>query len=248
MSATLLAVALLLAPAPVPAADKNALVTAQGEVPEARVIDVAIEVFAPGVSDTPASPLLEKGIRASVRKSEARYIPTHLRNTLQSTGQWGAVRVVPGGTGWAELLLTGKILKSNGKDLELDIQARDATGRLWIDRKYAQAADTTAYAKDRPLDGRDPFQALYNRVANDLLRERERRKPQELAAARAVAELRFAAFMAPGAYTSYLATSGSGVTTLVRMPTRSAGNFNSITLRGIQRSISRWPLAACGSI
>lgn len=220
MLTTLLATALLLAPGPVAAdkVDKKALVVAQGEVPEARVIDVAIEVFAPGVSDTPASPLLEKGIRASVRKSEARYIPTHLRNTLQSTGQWGAVRVVPGGAGWAELLLTGKILKSNGKDLELEIQARDATGRLWIDRKYAQAADTTAYAKDRPLDGRDPFQALYNRVANDLLRERERRKPQELAAARAVAELRFAAFMAPGAYASYLATSGSGVTTLVRLP------------------------------
>ena len=81
MSATLLAAALLLAPGPVAAdkgADKKALVVAQGEVPEARVIDVAIEVFAPGVSDTPASPLLEKGIRASVRKSEARYIPTHL--------------------------------------------------------------------------------------------------------------------------------------------------------------------------
>jgi hypothetical protein len=217
MLATLLATALL-APVPAPASDKGALVVAQGEVPEARVIDVAIDVFAPGVSDTPASPLLEKGIRASVRKSEARYIPTHLRNTLQSTGQWGAVRVVPGGAGWAELLLTGKILKSNGKDLELEIQARDATGRVWIDRKYAQAADTSAYAKDRPLDGRDPFQALYNRVANDLLRERERRKPQELAAARAVAELRFAAFMAPDPFASYLTTSGSGVTTLVRLP------------------------------
>ena len=116
MLAMLLATALL---APVPGSvpkpdkpDKKALVVAQGEVPEARLIDVAIDVFAPGVSDTPASPLLEKGIRASVRKSEARYIPTHLRNILQSTGQWGAVRVVPGGAAWAELLVTGKILKS----------------------------------------------------------------------------------------------------------------------------------------
>ena len=40
--------------------------------------------------------MLQKGIRSAVRKSEARYIPIHLRNTLQSTGQWGAVRVVPG--------------------------------------------------------------------------------------------------------------------------------------------------------
>jgi hypothetical protein len=217
---TLLATALLLAPGPVAAdkADKKALVVAQGEVPEAGLIDVSIDLFAPGVSDTPASPLLEKGIRSSVRKAESRYIPTHLRNTLQSTGQWGAVRVVPGGAGWAELLVTGKILKSNGKDLQLELEARDATGRVWLDRKYAQSADTTAYAKDRPLDGRDPFQALYNRVANDLLRERERRKPKELEAARAIAELRFAAFMSPDPYASYLASDSGGTSTVVRLP------------------------------
>ena len=217
MLATLLATALL-APAPAQAPDKNGLAVAQGEVPEARLIDVAIDVFAPGVSDTPASPLLEKGIRASVRKSEARYIPTHLRNTLQSTGQWGAVRVVPGGATWAELLVTGKILKSNGKDLAIEVQAWDATGRMWLDRKYVQRADITAYAKDRPLDGRDPFQKLYNRVANDLLRQRDRLKPKELEAARAVAELRFAAYMSPDPYAAYLATDEYDDSRIVKLP------------------------------
>ena len=200
------------------AASKSTLVVAQGEVPEARIVDIAIDLLAPGVSDTPASPLLQQGIRAAVRKSEARYIPTHLRNTLQATGQWGAVRVVPGGAGWAELLVTGKILKSNGKDLELELEARDAAGRVWVDRRYAQTADTTAYAKDRPLDGHDPFQALYNRFANDLLRERDRRKPKQLADARAIAELRFAAYMAPDPYASYLATSRGGTSTILRLP------------------------------
>jgi hypothetical protein len=215
---TRVATALLLLAAGSFAAEKNALVIAKGEVPEAQLVDVSIDLFAPGVSDTPPSPMLQKGIRASVRKSESRYIPTHLRNTLQSTGQWGAVRVVPGGAGWGELLVTGKILKSNGKDLELELRASDATGRVWLDRKYAQAADVTAYAKERPLDGHDPFQALYNRIANDLLRERERRKPKQLADARAVAEMRFAAYMAPDPFASYVATDRSGATTIVRLP------------------------------
>ena len=218
MRSTRVATALLLLAAGSSAAEKNALVIAKGEVPEAQLVDVSIDLFAPGVSDTPPSPMLQKGIRASVRKSESRYIPTHLRNTLQSTGQWGAVRVVPGGAGWGELLVTGKILKSNGKDLELELRASDATGRVWLDRKYAQAADVTAYAKERPLDGHDPFQALYNRIANDLLRERERRKPKELADARAVAEMRFAAYMAPDPFASYVATDRSGATTIVRLP------------------------------
>jgi hypothetical protein len=219
MLATLVATLLLApAPGPAPASDKNGLAVAQGELPEARLVDVAIDVFAPGVSETPASPLLEKGIRASVRKSEARYIPTHLRNVLQSTGQWGAVRVVPGGAAWAELLVSGKILKSNGKDLAIELVARDATGRIWLDRKYAQQADVTAYAKDRPLDGRDPFQALYNRVANDLVRARDRRSPKELEAVRALAELRFAAYMSPEPFAAYLADDDEYTSHVVKLP------------------------------
>jgi hypothetical protein len=197
---------------------KDALAVAKGEVPEARLVDVAIDLFSPGVSDTPPSPLLQQGIRSAVRKSEARYVPIHLRNTLQSTGQWGAVRVVPGGASWAELQLQGKIEKSNGKDLEIELRARDAAGRVWLERTYKQRADTSAYAKDRPLDGRDPFQALYNRIANDLLRERDRRKPKELAAAREVATLRFAAEMSPDPYATYLATDGKGRSNVVRLP------------------------------
>jgi hypothetical protein len=202
-----------------PAGDKKAeLVVAQGELPEALVVDVAIDLFSPGVSDTPPSPLLQKGIRASVRKSEARYIPIHLRNTLQSSGQWGAVRVVPGGASWAELLVTGTIEKSNGKDLELELSARDAAGRVWLERSYKQSADVSAYAKERPLDGRDPFQALYNRVANDLVRERGKRKPQELQAAREVASLRFVAEMEADPYATYLATDAKGRSRVLRLP------------------------------
>ena len=219
LGGTRLALFFTLVAAPSLSADgRSDLKVAKGEVPEALVVDVAIDLFSPGVSDTPASPMLQKGIRAAVRKSEARYIPIQLRNTLQSTGQWGAVRVIPGGASWAELVVTGSIEKSNGKDLVVELQARDAAGRLWLDRKYSQSADLAAYAKDRPLDGRDPFQALYNRIANDLLRERDRRKPQELQAAREIASLRFAAEMVPDPYAAYLATDGKGRARLVKLP------------------------------
>jgi hypothetical protein len=194
------------------------LALAKGEIPEDRLIDVAIDLFSPGINEADPSPLLKKGIRAAVRKSESRYVPIHLRNTLQSTGQWGAVRVVPGGAEWAEVLVTGTIAKSNGKDLEVEITARDAAGRVWVERDYKEKADTTAYAKDRPVDGRDPFQALYNRVANDLVRARDKRKPAELAAARDVARLRFAASMAPDPYAAYVSVDKKGRGRVERLP------------------------------
>ena len=208
----------LLALAPLASAGDDALLLPKAEIPEDRLVDVAIDLFSPGVDDSPTAALLQKGIRAAVRKSEARYLPIHLRNTLQSTGQWGAVRVVPGGAAWAEIFVAGTIERSNGKDLVVRISARDAAGRAWVDREYKQRADTTAYAKDRPVDGRDPFQALYNRVANDLVRARDKRKPRELAEVRDVARLRFAASMAPDPYAGYLATGRKGRARVERLP------------------------------
>jgi hypothetical protein len=230
LTAGLLVLASTFAAAPAGAATRKVdLVMAQGELPDAKVVDVAIDIFAPGVSDAPASPMLQQGIRSSVRKSEARYMPTHLRDTLQSTGQWGEVRVIPGGASWAQLLVTGRIDKSNGKDVALELQARDAAGRVWLDKRYTQRADTTAYAKDRPLDGRDPFQSLYNRVANDLARERDRRSAKELQASRDVAALRFAAEMAPDPYASYLATDSKGRSKLVKLPAADDPMFRRIS-------------------
>jgi hypothetical protein len=209
--------ALLASPALVSGGSDDQLLLAKGEIPEDRLVDVGIDLFALGVNPAKPSALLDKGIRVAVRKSEGRYFPIHLRNTVQSTGQWGAVRVVPGGAAWAEVLVTGTIVKSNGKDLAIDVTAKDATGRVWLERSYREQADTAAYAKDRPLDGRDPFQPLYNRVANDLVRARDKRAPRELAQLREVAQLRFAASMAPDPYASYLAEKKGSLRAL-RMP------------------------------
>jgi hypothetical protein len=204
--------------ATVAAADDDALVLPATEIPEERLVDVAIDLFSPGVGQGLGAVSQQKGIRAAVRRSEARYIPTHLRNTLQSTGQWGAVRVVPGGSDWAELLVTGSIEKSNGKDLDVHVTVRDAAGRRWLDKDYKQRADTTAYAKDRPVDGRDPFQALYNRVANDLVRARDKRKPKELAEVHELARLRFAASLSPDPYARYFAVRKDGRVRVERLP------------------------------
>jgi hypothetical protein len=98
------------------------------------------------------------------------------------------------------------------------ITARDASGREWLQRKYRQRADTTAYARERPVDARDPFQALYNRIANDLARERDKRKVPDLVALRELASLRFAALMAPDPYEGYIETNDRGRSRAVRLP------------------------------
>jgi hypothetical protein len=189
----------------------------KGPVPEEQLLDVAIDLFSPSVDESDRETLARKSLHPSVRKSEARYFPIHLRNTLQSTGQWGAVRVVPGGAHWADLSVLGRIVKSNGKDLELEVRAIDATGEQWLDEEYHETATALSYATDR-LGSLDPFQSVYNEIANDLVEARSKRKPHELQRVRQVAALRFDAEFAPDAFGPYLVSDKKGRYKAVRLP------------------------------
>ena len=217
-----LAVLVGLGPAPLALAgdDYVEAVLPRGEVPEEQLLDVTIDLFSPSIDDHDREELAKKGIQPSVRKAEARFLPTHLRNTLQSTGQWGAVRVVPGGVPWAELSIVGKIEKSHGKELKVKVVAWDATGQKWLDEEYRGKAKVLSYAAEN-LDGLDPFQSLYNEIANDLVKKREKVKKKDLVRIREVARLRFAAEFAPDTYGPYLESDKKGRYEVVRLPDES---------------------------
>jgi len=100
------------------------------------------------------------------------------------------------------------------------VEAADATGRRWLHKRYKGEADQSAYQSDR-LGQYEPFQELYNRIANDLLAARDDLKASELVAVRRVSTLRFAAQLAPDAFTPYLDARRSGRWALRRLPAES---------------------------
>jgi hypothetical protein len=190
---------------------------AKGEVPEARLLDVGIELFAPGVDEGDRQKLAKVGLTPELRRSEGRFIAFHLKKTLESTGHWGTVRVLPGPGEGLDLTVTGRIRESNGKRLAVSVEARDASGRRWLERRYSGQADTTAYHTER-VGRQEAFQEVYNRIANDLLESLEDRSDEELATVRQIAGLRFASQILPEAYTPYVKSNGSGRFSLVRLP------------------------------
>jgi len=215
-----LAALLLAAALPATAAIETAhAIQAQTEIPEEQLLDVGIEVFDPGLPEetVPTFKQQEKGVFTEVRNSEARYIPFHLKDTLQATGHWGAVRVVPAGMSNVELTVKGQIIKSNGKNLVLTVQAVDATSKVWFDKRYKGEADIEAYLPDQ-LEIADPFQALYNTIANDLLAARSKLKPGAIETIREVAGLKFASDLAPDAFADYLETNRKGRHKIERLP------------------------------
>jgi hypothetical protein len=181
-------------------------VQATSEVTSERLLDVGIHVFDAGIpKEVEENPDLadEKRVYPDIRRAEARYLPSQLRDTLAGTAQWGAVRVVPSLVDSTDLIISGKILESDGASLKLAIHAQDSTGRVWLDKEYEGQADTRAYREGGNL-GRDPFENVYVNIANDLLAARKKLASAQLAEVQRVSELRFASEFAPAAFDGYL--------------------------------------------
>ena len=189
------------------------------EVPEKQLLDVWVELFDPG--ELPEDEDEAMGLSMDIREAEARYIPEQLRTTMESTGHWGAVRLVPRATSGGELLVQGKILTSDGEQLALQIKALDATGREWFNRNYEEEIDASDY-RSRGLTGNRPdsdvFQSLYNTLANDLAEYLRTLPAADIATIRQVAELRFAADLSPEAFSRHLAFDKKGRYTIVHLP------------------------------
>ncbi len=189
---------------------------AEAEVAEPQLLDVGIGVFDANV---PATEKEQKAQRVDpdVRAAEARYMPVLLATTLQGTGYWGQVRVVPRGLTAFDVNIAGTILESTGQKLKLAVVATDATGRVWFSKDYEGVPDTRSY-KTGATTKRDPFQNLYVQVADDLSAVRAKLKPGDFAKIRNLALLRFDAEMAPYAYQGYVQKQHDGTYKVLRLP------------------------------
>jgi hypothetical protein len=190
---------------------------AEKELAESALLDVGIQTFDPGIDDADSAE--QEGVLPEIRKSEARYIPVHLKNTMQRTGYWGSVRVIPTSTEAMDVLVTGKILRSDGETLELAIDANDATGRHWFSHVYEASTQSSEYKNDRRGEN-DPFQDLYNTIANDLAKHKASLTSADYKTIREVSELRFAAWLAPEAFSPYLTKDEDGVWHVKSLPAR----------------------------
>ncbi len=176
-------------------------------------LDVDVVVFDPGVDKT------TRGAAASLgmRRAEARYMAYTLRRTLDRTDFWGEVNVVPEPMESTDLTVSGRILVSNGLHLSLEVEVRDATGRVWFKDTFHGGATRYSYADDR-LRAEDPFQSVYNAVADRLARERNALEAATLERIRLTSEMRFARDLASSRFEDYLSRSDDGRWQIERFP------------------------------
>ena len=192
-------------------------IVATQELDSSELLDVAIVVF--DSEELTDKEIGELGLSEEIRRAEERYIPIHLKYTMQRTGHWGAVRVVPAENA-AHVQVLGTIIRSDGEQLSLDIEAYDSRGVPWFEKSYREELDLVDFHGTSPGE-KDPFQDLYNTIANDLVEHRSQLTPDAIREIQQISELRTAQDMASDAFTGHLSRNEEGRYSLIRLPVES---------------------------
>lgn len=190
-----------------------------------QALNVGIEVF-DSLETNEAVERSGAAIFSEIRSTETQFLPVALRSTLLESNQWGIVRVLPDADPSMDLQINGTVIRSNGVDLLLKIRAVDSTGQLWLEREYADIARVADYPDTAPslLDrggityNEDPFQDIYNAIANDLIDIRNAMDANMLRRISDVTQMRYASDLAPEAFAEFLTTDAQNLLTIARLP------------------------------
>ncbi len=184
------------------------------QLQESMLLDVGILLFEKGeITD---KQIEKEGANENIREAESRYMAYHLKETMQKSNGWGAIRVLPEKSYIADVLVTGTILTSNGEEMMVKINVMDSTGQAWFEKSYKTYADDETYLQTRP--GRDVYQYVYNRIANDIRKHRKKLTDKELISIRNTSEIRYAAGISPDPFSSYIDSNPDGQSTITRLP------------------------------
>src|SRR5690606_3776593 len=162
--------------------------------------------------------LYEDGVYVHIRRAESIYMATQLRATLQRAGYWGTVWTTPDASVAADLDVTTRIEQSDGHIVRVHVTARDATGREWLNRPYEHEFPSAVYGNRQRHPDLDPYQDLFNSIANDLAAVHRQLSADEARRIREVSALRYAAELSPDAFGEYVVADRDGTYRVDRLP------------------------------
>ena len=186
------------------------------DVPEDFLLDVGVALFDPGIDEYLGDD--EETANPEIRVAESRYAPYLLAETLQRSANWGIVRVMPNSESPMDVQVSGTILRSNGEAMIIRVEVNDSRGRHWYTKEYEEVISQFSYDPQNRQKN-DPFQAIYNKIANDLLTYRQRNiEASGVQEIRTVSELLFAQRLSDDAFVNYLARDRDGEYQLTALP------------------------------
>ena len=189
---------------------------APSDLPDAARLDVAVVEFDPGLP-AHGKPIPDD-LYPEIREAEGKLLAIQLKKTLEETANWGAVSVLPVEPIAPDVMVMATILRSDGRELQLLVDVRDASGRIWFKRKYRTTATEGSYGSaDKTLD---PHRPMFNTIANAMLKARSELDAKQLEEIATISELQFASRLSPEVFDGYLVTDDDGMLGIARLPAR----------------------------
>ena len=151
-------------------------------------LDINIVELDPGLSGDDASDR-ENGLWPELRRAESRRFAVKMMRSLNETNAFANVTVTTSAEFLADVVIEGTVKESNGEDVHLLINAKDATGKPIIKNKLYKHRTNEYFYQNIRNKGKDPFDPLYRSIAGDIIKELKKRNLEQI---QLVSDLRFA--------------------------------------------------------
>ena len=208
-----------------------------------RMLDIVEPTFNAGLNankegDAPVWPEL--------RRAEANLFAIELKNALERTEKFGAVRVTPDQSATAAIYVMGRIAKSKGYEVEIDLAVADISGRDLVDEKggfgfgkrkpkmhnifktksFSHDVDEKFFTNPRHKN-QQPYQPLFDEAADfvvDLLETYDNKQVNDL---NKLTDMRFAASFSQNAFAEHMETK-QGVIVLTSLPSEDNSMYQKV--------------------
>ena len=161
----------------------------------------------------------KKNIWPELRRAEANHFAVKLRDALNNTNAFESARVVPDKTATGDLYLSGKIVDSNGEDIEISVSLTAINGETLLqDKLYKHRVKEYELNNPRNDSSYDLYDPLFEKVASDIARILRKLPSDKMNTLQTIETLRFAESFSPEYFSSYLETSKRGITRLTSAP------------------------------
>ena len=190
------------------------------------LLEIGVQVFSTAQKEAEEYEIGDWVFDEIIQK-ETQFLPHLLKNTLVDSRQWGAIRVIPDRDPSLDLIVEGQIVQSDGETLELQIRAFDSSGREWLNKTYADQSiqeeypESTRFTLENTFDAInfvDPFQDIYNRIANDLVAVRTNLGEQTLRDLNLVTDMLYAGDLSPSDFSGAVKENEDGLLVIDRLP------------------------------
>lgn len=165
-------------------------------------MDIIIPVFDPGLPEDPAD-LKDDSIWPELRRAEANRFAFKLKEHLEQSGEFGAIRVTPDDTATGDLYILGRIEQSTGEDVEIQIVVIDIAGKVWLTDSFDHEV-SEAFHDDLRNEGKDPYDPVFEEAAQEIVEKLDDHSIKERENLHYLADLRFGANFSEANFMQYM--------------------------------------------